>query len=198
MKIGQIMNRLLIISAIALLTLGSAKCHADDDSENVDHYKKSYDIRDEHSFKNLNNLKSDPLYIKVCGSCHMAYQPEFLPRRSWKKIMETLNKHFGTDATVEPRVNKEILAYLMDNAADRKRVGIHFTELAGSIQKRDTPLRISNTPYFIKTHSKLTQEQISQSDVKSIANCNACHKKAEQGDYRKRSIIIPNYGTWKD
>lgn len=147
---------------------------------------------------NPSNLKKDPLYIKECGSCHMAYQPEFLPRRSWKKMMETLNEHFGTDATLEPQDKKAIYAYLMGNAADTKRIGKHFTELAGSIGRGDTPLRISNTPYFIEEHREIPTKLIEQKDVKSIANCNACHQNAEQGDYRKRNVIIPNYGTWKD
>lgn len=149
-------------------------------------------------FTNPSNLKKDPLYIKECGSCHMAYQPEFLPRRSWKKMMETLKDHFGTDATLEPQNKKTIHAYLMSNAADTKRVGKQFTELAGSIENGDTPLRISDTPYFKEVHREIPAKLIEHKEVKSIANCNACHQKAEQGDYRKRNIIIPNYGAWKD
>lgn len=175
-----------------ILTLANVKYYASDD------YRKLYTENREQCFTNPNNLKSDPFYIKICGSCHMAYQPEFLPRRSWKKIMETLKDHFGTDATITQDESKVILEYLMENAADRKRVGPHFTALAGSIKKGDVPLRISDTPFFIKTHNELAKEQILQPDVKSIANCSACHKKAQQGDYRKRNIIIPNYGPWED
>lgn len=186
------MGKLLIISALSMLMTVNADYYANDD------YKKLYEERREQCFTNPNNLKSDPFYIKICGSCHMAYQPELLPRRSWKKIVETLNDHFGTDATITADESRMILEYLMDNAADRKRVGAHFRALAGSIKKGDVPLRITSTPFFVKTHSELAKEQIQQPDVKSIANCNACHKKAKQGDYRKRNINIPNYGSPKE
>lgn len=191
-------KKLLMISTATLLALGNIAYAANNDHNRAESYRKSYDDRRGDSFANLNNLKKDPLYIKECGSCHMAYQPEFLPRRSWDKIMATLKEHFGTDATLSPEDDKAIYAYLMDNAADRKRVGRHFTKLAGSIGKADVPLRISDTPYFIKAHAALTPKQVSQPEVKSIANCAACHLKAEQGDYRERTIVIPNYGPWED
>lgn len=184
------MNKLITIPTMAMLLFNI--CYASDE------YMEKYDRHNEQNFTNINNLKSDPLYTKVCGSCHMAYQAEFLPRRSWKKIIETLQDHFGKDVTIATDEKRAILKHLMDNAADRKRIGIHFTALAGSIAKGEIPLRMSQTQFFVKTHSKLTKEQIDQPAVKSVSNCNACHKKAEQGDYRKRTINIPNYGPWKD
>ena len=40
------------------------------------------------------------LYIKECGSCHFAFQPGLLPEKSWVKIMNNLENHFGTDAFI--------------------------------------------------------------------------------------------------
>ena len=128
----------------------------------------------------------------------MAYQPEFLPKRSWKKMMSGLEDHFGVDATVEAEDEKMLSVYLRDNAADSKRVGKHFAKTAASIGANDAPLRISNTPYFKKEHSEIPQKYIDQKELKSIANCNACHQTAQQGDYRERGIFIPNYGPWDD
>lgn len=186
------MNKLLIIPVAAVLMLASVEYYASED------YVDSYKQRREQSFKNPNNLKSDPFYVEMCGSCHMAYQPELLPRRSWKKIVETLNDHFGTDASVSPDESRAIMQHLMNNAADRKRVGTHFMALAGSIKKVDVPLRITDTPFFKKAHSELAKEHIIQPEVKSLSNCNACHTKAKEGDYRKRNIFIPNHGPWED
>ena len=192
------MKNLLIISTIATLVFGGAMLLADDDRERGERYERSYDNRDGRGYTNPNNLKSDPLYTKECGSCHMAYQPEFLPRRSWKKMMATLEDHFGSDATLEPEDDNAIFMYLMDNAADSKRVGKHYAKTADSIARNDAPLSISKTRYFIKEHRDIAQKYIDQKEVKSIANCSACHQKAEQGDYRERNIFIPNYGPWDD
>lgn len=36
---------------------------------------------------------------KECGACHMAFQPQFLPQRSWRLMMGDLANHFGEDAS---------------------------------------------------------------------------------------------------
>ena len=38
------------------------------------------------------------LYAEECGGCHFAYQPGFLPARSWKSIMAGLDNHFDDNA----------------------------------------------------------------------------------------------------
>ena len=57
--------------------------------------------RYEHRKKSEKMTEIDPLYVSECAGCHMAYQPAFLPKRSWKKMMLTLEDHFGVDATME-------------------------------------------------------------------------------------------------
>jgi len=143
-------------------------------------------------------VQIEPLYKQECGACHMPYQPEFLPKRSWKKMMATLEDHFGVDATLEKEDEEKILKYLLANAADSKKVYGEFNEFLESIPKNKTPLRISEIPYFKKEHRKIPKKYISQKEVKTIANCNACHKKAQSGDYSERYIDIPNYGRWED
>ena len=39
----------------------------------------------------------DPLTKKVCGECHMAFPPGFLPGRSWSALMRDMSDHFGED-----------------------------------------------------------------------------------------------------
>ena len=41
----------------------------------------------------------DAVVLKECGACHMAFQPQMLPKRSWGKIMSELPNHFGEDAS---------------------------------------------------------------------------------------------------
>lgn len=141
---------------------------------------------------------TDDFYAKECASCHFAYQPGLLPSRSWKKIMENLSDHFGTDASLEPEDNKRILKYLVDNSAENFTNYKRSKKINDSIGKNETPTAITKTGYFIKKHKGIKPKLIEQKDVKSLANCMACHTKADKGSYSEREINIPNYGKWED
>ncbi|MCF6206560.1 MAG: diheme cytochrome c [Sulfurovum sp.] len=140
------------------------------------------------------------LYKQECGSCHFAYQPGFLPKRSWIRMMKTkeLENHFGTDATLEEEDSRSLMEYLAKNAADMNRGNKISRKFDRSIPKESTPLAISKVRYFVKEHREIPKRLITQEEVKSISNCAACHTKADRGDYNERTLIIPNYGRWDD
>jgi len=169
--------------ALLCITIGFAYASSNKEyKSNLKTYKKGF----------------EKLYINECGSCHMAYQPEFLPKRSWKKIMSRLNDHFGSDATFDKEDEKKVLKYLLANAGDTKEVTKEYKEFIESINKNKTPLKISEIPYFKKEHKKIAKKFITQEEVKSFANCAACHKDANKGTYFEKNINIPNYGKWDD
>lgn len=114
-----------------------------------------------------------------CGSCHVAYPAQLLPATSWQRLMKGLDKHFGTDASVDAATAAEIGAFL-DKYAGSKR------GIAG-----ETTLRVSETAWFQREHSKVDAATWKNPKVKSAANCTACHTAAEAGDYRERGIRIP-------
>ena len=58
-------------------------------------------------------------YEAECASCHMAYPPGLLSEQSWKNLMASLSKHFGTDASVDAQTQAEITNWLIKNAATR-------------------------------------------------------------------------------
>lgn len=138
------------------------------------------------------------VYVNECASCHMAYQPEFLPKRSWNKMMDTLNNHFEVDASLAKEDETIIRAFLNKNASDSKRVYGEIGEFADSIGRYATPLAISKLPKFVREHDEIAPRLIAQKEVKSLANCNACHQDAKEGLYRERNILIPNFGRWDD
>lgn len=115
-----------------------------------------------------------------CGSCHIAYPPQLLPPQSWKRLMSQLDKHFGTDASVDPAAAGEIGAYLERYAGSGRRV-----------QAAPASLRITQTAWFVHEHDEVPPAAWKRAAVKSAANCGACHTTAEQGDYRERNIHIP-------
>lgn len=114
-----------------------------------------------------------------CGSCHVAYPAQLLPAPSWQRLMKGLNKHFGTDASIDTATAADIGAFL-DQYAGNKR------GIAG-----ETTLRISETAWFQREHRKVDAATWKNPKIKSAANCAACHTAAEAGDYRERSIRIP-------
>jgi hypothetical protein len=141
---------------------------------------------------------TDSLYKKECASCHFAYQPGLLPSRSWEKVMGNLNNHFGTDASLEPQDNKTILNYLTANSAEKSTQYKRSKKINDTIATGETPIAITETRYFIQKHREIKQSLIAQKEVKSLANCIACHTTADNGLYSERDIKIPNYGKWED
>ncbi len=137
-------------------------------------------------------------YSVECGSCHFAYQPGLLPERSWVKLMQNLENHFDTDASLEPEDKKKILDYLVKNSAEKFTQYKRSRKINKSISRGETPIAISQTPYFIKEHREIRRDLITQKEVNSISNCTACHTTAHKGIYGERDINIPNYGRWDD
>jgi hypothetical protein len=119
--------------------------------------------------------------LKECSECHMAFPPSMLPARSWRAVMAGLEDHFGENASLDPESVQYITDYLVAAAADtggrRKRV------LRG-LASDEAPLRISETPWWIRQHrGEVRPGAFEDPRVGSKANCAACHRRAERGDY---------------
>jgi cytochrome c5 len=126
---------------------------------------------------------TDPVVNKECGSCHMVFPPQFLPKRSWQRLLERLSEHFGEDASLGDDQAKAILDYLLVHAADGPNAGRVGGKFATSIAQSDTPIRITETPRWVKKHREIRAERWKA--VQSKANCIACHKAAAQGIFEE-------------
>ena len=152
------------------------------------------------SFSYASGVKpvDNQLYKDECASCHFGFQPGLLPARSWVKLMGDLENHFKDDASLDKKDIETLTQYLVKNSSDNSRNYKRSRKITHSISKRSTPIRISQTPYFKKEHREIKEYMIKQAEVKSIANCTACHITASKGIYKERDINIPNYGKWDD
>ena len=121
-----------------------------------------------------------------CGSCHLAYHPALLPERSWRKLMDGLDRHFGSSAAVDPPTQREITDFLVQYSADRSN-----PRLARSIPANAAPLRISETAWFKRQHHEVGANVWKRPKVGSASNCMACHRGADQGDFSERNVSIP-------
>lgn len=121
-----------------------------------------------------------PSYEAECASCHMAYPPGLLSEQSWKNIMSSLTKHFGTDASIDSKAQNEITSWLTKNAATRQK----YSETAPQN-------RITKTTWFIREHDEVKPDVWKRVGVKSPANCAACHIDAASGVFSEKNIKIP-------
>jgi hypothetical protein len=129
-------------------------------------------------------LPPPPAYVEECGGCHVAYPARFLGASSWEAVLAGLEQHFGTDASLDPQALAAARAYLVAGARSRD------TSADGG-----PLLRISETAWFRHEHPKPGAALWAHPDVRSPANCGACHRGAEAGDYRERTLRVPKKGA---
>jgi cytochrome c553 len=122
---------------------------------------------------------SNSTWKAECGSCHLAYPPNLLPAPAWRRLMGGLDKHFGSDASIDTRSASEIGAFLENNAGQGKRGSDSGT------------LRISETPWFRRKHDEVPASAWKNPKVRTAANCTACHAGAERGDFDEHAVRIP-------
>jgi len=115
-----------------------------------------------------------------CGECHIAYPPRMLPAESWRALMLGLDKHFGSDASLDKAASREIGNFLYRHAG-RSRQGTSEKPL----------LRITETRWFIHEHDEIAGRTWKNSKVKSPSNCAACHTGADVGNFSEHNIKIP-------
>lgn len=123
---------------------------------------------------------ADPVVKEECGGCHLAYPPAMLPARSWTLMMGDLKNHFGDDASLDAETTAKIAAYLAANAADGNG-GRYAGKLLRGVPADATPLRITELPKWVREHRKVPEWEWKHRDVRTKANCAACHADAARG-----------------
>jgi hypothetical protein len=136
---------------------------------------------------NLAPATVNPKWKAECGSCHLAYPPAALDAAGWRRVMASLNRHFGVDASLDANSVQEITRYLEQNASTKSQ--------------RATPDRagrITQSPWFKREHREVASAVWQRPQIKSAANCSACHPRAEQFSFSEHEIVIPGVGRIKE
>lgn len=182
------MKKQLHLSAILLvaLVLGTAGWLVADDDDEDHHENERHGRTSLRTFAPVTNAT----WKEECSSCHMLYLPGLLPERSWRKMMGSLDQHFGDDASLDPAVREEITRFLVANSADRSPA-LRSRKIAQSIAPSDAPLRISQTDYFLRKHDEIRPAVFKRKAIGSASNCVACHKNAETGVFDEEQVRIP-------
>lgn len=119
-------------------------------------------------------------YTQECASCHVAYPPGMLPARSWQRLMSGLDRHYGTDASLDEATVRQLAGWLQQHAGTYKRVA--------EAPPQD---RITRSAWFERKHRALDDAVWKHASVKSAANCAACHGGAEQGRFDDDNLRFP-------
>jgi hypothetical protein len=114
-----------------------------------------------------------------CGGCHVPYPPGLLPAADWRRLMGSLDRHFGADASVDPKAGAEIGAFLAANAG------------RGDTRAAEAEPRITTTRWFRHEHGKVSPAVFRSSAVGTTSNCAACHRDAAKGDFDEHAVRIP-------
>lgn len=120
-------------------------------------------------------------YAQECASCHAPYPPGMLPAASWKRLMAGLDRHYGSDAALEPVTRTQIEAWLLRHAGGYKRTG--------STPPPDD--RITRSDWFARKHRGVEAATWRLPSVKTAANCAACHTGADRGLYDDDDLRLP-------
>ena len=135
-------------------------------------------------------LADNAQWREECGSCHLAFHPSLLPGRSWTRIMSEQKQHFGSDLALDAPTTAALLTFMTDNSAERHKTEA-ATKIDLSIKTDATPLRITETPYWVKKHRDITAAVWQSPKVKSRSNCAACHLDAEAGTFEDAAMRLP-------
>jgi len=121
-----------------------------------------------------------PEFKTECGSCHVAFPPALLTDKDWQAVMSSLDKHYGDNASLDNALTARIQDFLVRNAGDDRR-----------IRDAGSPPRITRTSWFKREHHEVGDSTWRDPAVKSPANCSACHRRADQGSFNERDIVMP-------
>lgn len=121
-----------------------------------------------------------PKYQQECAACHIAYPPGMLPAASWQRLMGGLDRHFGTDASLDAESVKQISAWLQTHAGTHRRVK--------EVPPED---RITRSAWFVRKHDEVPAAAWKHPKVKTASNCAACHVQADQGVFNEHDVRIP-------
>jgi hypothetical protein len=121
-----------------------------------------------------------PEYTQECAGCHLAFPPGMLPAPSWRRVMDNLARHYGTDASIDLALTRKLSAWLEASAGSGKRA-----------REQPPDDRITRAAWFQREHGEVPAPTWTLPAVKSPANCGACHTQSDQGDFSERHIRIP-------
>ena len=181
---------LVLVAASVSIAAHSIADEAFDHREKRHHAKqKGHDNKEGHEAAPRMLAATNGVYEGLCGSCHWAYAPQLLPKKSWENMLASLGDHFGSEVTLSEQDKRAVANHLFSNAAD-----VSSTEIGRKVMRSlrgATPSRVVEVPCILKKHRELAPEVFTRKGVGGLANCIACHPGAGSLDFEDDRVIIP-------
>jgi nitrate/TMAO reductase-like tetraheme cytochrome c subunit len=136
-------------------------------------------------------VDTPPAFQAECGSCHVPFPPQLLMADDWRRVLRSLDKHYGDNASLDEKTRQILEDFHVRHAGGAK---VSSGVTAG---KTEMP-RLTRTAWFQREHREVRQVDWTHVKVKTSANCVACHTKAAEGSYREREIVMPDGRRWED
>jgi len=181
---------LLLVAASVSIAAHSIADEAVDHREKRHHAKQNgHDNKEGHEAAPRELAANNGVYEGLCGSCHWAYAPQLLPKKSWENMLASLGDHFGAEVTLSEQDKRAVANHLLSNAAD-----VSSTEIGRKVMRSlrgATPSRVVEVHYILKKHRELAPEVFARKGVGGLANCIACHPGAGSLDFEDDRVGIP-------
>ena len=105
--------------------------------------------------------------------------------------MGDLQNHFGDDASLDEPEFTDISSFLNANASER-----YETQFKANLASENIgEIAISKYKFYQNAHENLPQSLFKSPQIKSKANCNACHEDGELGFFGKSGIDFTKIST---
>ena len=94
--------------------------------------------------------------------------------------MESLENHFGDDASLDPQTTLSIKEFLVKNSAESSTKESAL-RIMSSLKSDQDYMAITETPFWKSRHKKIDKSVYAKEDIGKPSNCKACHDNIENG-----------------
>ena len=139
------------------------------------------------SDQDMPNTPMPKAYANECAACHMAYPPGLLGAPAWGRIMGGLDKHFGSDASLDAATVRNLSVWLQANASRRSNL------------QSPPQDRITTSEWFVRQHRQFSQQDWANPKVGGASNCMACHQGADRYGFDEDNVRLPvgvGHSSW--
>jgi cytochrome b len=120
-----------------------------------------------------------------CGACHLAYPPELLPLRSWLRMLDEQQRHFGEDLGLSADTQHALAAAARSGSRTPRWAG---AMLVASIPAGEAPQRVTQTAFWRERHAAIAEARFATPPVSGRHDCGACHGDAADAIFSPRLI----------
>ncbi len=141
-------------------------------------------------------VATNPAWEGECGSCHLAFPPSLLPARSWERMLDEQDRHFGEDLFLDETTLAPLRAFARSSAAEAGQTE-HAVRIADSLGADEAPQRITELRWWAERHADVPAADFTAVGESAELRCAACHPDADRArfDAAEAGVLPPSQGA---